>query len=323
MEFINQSHLEDILSFDIAIKNMYLKLADLEYEGKTDTEEYQNIFSLLENARKIEKDKFARIFINQDAYERMTKYFSKDNEKTDILRLLENQDYIEGIRLKNTLGFIAMQNNAFITEKDLQISPYKEELKEGLINRKYRDAYEAVISRNTIYIVSEDIKKMPDDELRKYFIYLKYFNIYISPADEFYFLENLGKINPPISMKFNKYKVPEYTEEEYENCCRDNLTHDIVDDITYLFEGDDELFRTYPYKLELCRILSFNKARLISLEDKSFIILIKKTIDNLISEVKEYQSSKKYGLRRLIDQMIIESLEILDTIEEKRKLELK
>ncbi|MDE6292222.1 MAG: hypothetical protein K2L98_00915, partial [Bacilli bacterium] len=153
MEFINQSHLEDILSFDIAIKNMYHKLADLEFEGKTDTEEYQNIFSLLENARKIEKDKFARIFINQDAYERLKKYFSKDEEKTDILRLLENQDYIEGVRLKNILGFIAMQNNAFITEEELQTSSYKEELKEALINRKFRDALEAVIARNTIYIV--------------------------------------------------------------------------------------------------------------------------------------------------------------------------
>ena len=323
MEQLTKSHLDDILEFEIAIKKMYIKLADLEFEEKTDTEEYQTIFSLLESARRIENSKFAKIIIDQSAYERMMGFFTKDNDKTDICQLLENQDYIEGIRLNNILSMIAMQNNAFINEDDLKYSPNWEELKEEIINRKYRDAYEATIARNTIFTVSDDIKKMPDDELKKYFIYLKYLNIYISPPNEYDFIKNAGRINPPININFNKYQVPEYTDEEYDSTNRDNLTNDIIDDLAYILGGDDIIFETYPYNLELQRMLSFNKARLITLQDRSFVILIKKTIERLISEDEEYQEAETEKLSKAIDQMFIESLEIIDKIEEKRKLELK
>ena len=323
MEHLTKEHLEDILDFEIDIKNMYLKLADLEYEEKTDTEEYQTIFSLLENARKIEKGKFAKIFIDQDAYERMNAFFTKDNDKIDISCLLEHQNYIECVRLNNILSIIAMQNNAFINEEELRYSSYWEELEEEIINRKYRDAYDSAITRNTLFIVSDDIKKMTDDDLRKYFIYLKYLNIYISPTNEYDFLKNAGKINPPINIKYNKYQVPEYSDEEYESCNRDNLTNDIIDDLIYILGGDDEIFETYPYNLELQRILSYNKARLITLKDRSFINLIKKTLDKIISEDEDYQAAETERLSQAINQMFIESLEILDKIEEKRKLELK
>ena len=323
MEQLTKRHLEDILEFEIAIKKMYLKLADLEYDGKTDSEEYQTIFSLLENARKIEEGKFANIYIDENAYERMKGFFTKDHNNTDILRLLENQDFIEGIRLNNIISIIAMQNNFFIKDEDLKHSSHKEELEEEVANRKYRDAYESAITRNTIFIVAEDIKKMTDDEVRKYFIYLKYLNIYISPSNEYDFLKNAGKVNPPLNIKHNKYQVPEYDDEEYDSCNRDNLTNVIVEDLVYILGGDDQIFGTYPYKLELQRMLSYNKARLITLQDKSFIILIKKTIDQLISEDEDYQKAETEELSKAIDQMFIESLEILDKIEEKRKLELK
>lgn len=323
MEQLNKNHLEDILNFEIAIKNMYIKLADLEYDEKTKTEEYQTIFSLLENARKIERGKFAKIYMDQDAYQKMKAFFMKDYEKTNILHLLKNQDFLESIRLNNITSLIAMQNNFFIDEEDLKNSPYREELTEGIINRKYENAYESAITKNTIFTVSKDINKMTDDELRKYFIYLKYLNIYISPSNEYDFIENPDSINHPINIDYNKYQVPEYTNEEYDSCNRDNLTNDIIDDLAYILEYDDELFEKYPYKLEIQRILSYNKARLITLQDKSFIDIVKKTINKLIRKDKEYQDYKKEQIRQSINQMFTESYELLDTIEEKKKLELK
>lgn len=323
MERIEESHLLDIQEFEIAIKNMYLKLANLEFEGKKDTEEYQNIFSLLESARRIEKNKFATIHFNENVYDYMKKYFSQDYDKTDILALLENQDFIEGIRSNNILALIAMQYNYFINDDELKHPVHGEELKEELINRKYRDAYDSCITRNSIFIIDYDTNKMPDDELRRYFIYLKYFNIYISPSYELSFINNGSNVTPPININHNKYQVPEYSDEEFDSCNRDNLINDITNDLEYILEGDDETFSSNPYRLDLYRILSLNKARLISLQDKSFISLTKKTIDSIIKEDEEYQGPEKERIRQSINQMFIDSLELLDIIEKKRKLELK
>ncbi len=317
MEIVTRKRLDDIVEFEIAIKKMYLKLADLEYEKKQDTEEYQNIFSLLENARKIEKKKFASIYIDETVYDQMLGYLTKDNARSDILSLLENQDFIEGIRLNNILSIIAMQNNAFISEEDFNFPINGADLKEEFINRQYRDAYESGITSNSIFVINQDIDKLPDDELRRYFIYLKYFNIYISPTYECSFI-NSGKILP-----HNKYQVPEYSDEEFDSCNRNNLINDIVDDMEYLLEGDDDTFATYPYRLDFYRILSLNKARLISLQDSSFITLVKKTIDQILSETDEYPNSNIDGIKKGIEQMFMESLELLNTMKEKHKLELK
>ena len=316
MEIVTRKRLDDIVEFEIAIKKMYLKLADLEYEKKQDTEEYQNIFSLLENARKIEKKKFASIYIDETVYDQMLGYLTKDNARSDILSLLENQDFIEGIRLNNILSIIAMQNNAFISEEDFNFPINGADLKEEFINRQYRDAYESGITSNSIFVINQDIDKLPDDELRRYFIYLKYFNIYISPTYECSFI-NSGKI------LHNKYQVPEYSDEEFDSCNRNNLINDIVDDMEYLLEGDDDTFATYPYRLDFYRILSLNKARLISLQDSSFITLVKKTIDQILSETDEYPNSNIDGIKKGIEQMFMESLELLNTMKEKHKLELK
>ncbi|MCX4364440.1 MAG: hypothetical protein OSJ70_01515 [Bacilli bacterium] len=322
MESVTRKRLDDIVEFEIAIKKMYLKLADLEYEKKQDTEEYQNIFSLLENARKIEKKKFASIYIDETVYDQMLGYLTKDNARSDILSLLENQDFIEGIRLNNILSIIAMQNNAFISEEDFNFPINGADLKEEFINRQYRDAYESGITSNSIFVINQDIDKLPDDELRRYFIYLKYFNIYISPTYECSFI-NSGKILPLINIQHNKYQVPEYSDEEFDSCNRNNLINDIVDDMEYLLEGDDDTFATYPYRLDFYRILSLNKARLISLQDSSFITLVKKTIDQILSETDEYPNSNIDGIKKGIEQMFMESLELLNTMKEKHKLELK
>lgn len=323
MEQITKDHLDDILEFERAIKKMYLKLADLEFEEKKESEEYQSFLELLESVERIEKKKFSNIYIDANAYDRMLAYFTKDNEKTDILNLIENQDYIEGIRLNNILSIIALQNNAFLTEEDLNSPLYGETLKEEFISRKYRDAYEECISRNSIFTIDNDIKKMPDGESKKYFIYLKYFNIYISPTYEIAFLKSSGNVLPAININHNKNQVPEYSNEEFDSCNRENLSNNIIEDLEYLLEGDDELFKYSPERLELARILSLNKARLITLQDRSFIITIKKTFDNIISEDDEYQEREKDGIRKSIEQMFTESLELIDMIEEKRKLELK
>ncbi len=322
MESVTRKRLDDIVEFEIAIKKMYLRLADLEYEKKQDTEEYKNIFSLLESAKKIEKKKFASIYIDETVYDQMLGYLTKDNARSDILSLLENQDFIEGIRLNNILSMIAMQNNAFISEEDFNSPINGAELKEEFVNRQYRDTYESSISSNSIFVINQDIDKLPDDELRRYFIYLKYFNIYISPTYECSFITR-GKILPPINMQHNKYQVPEYSNEEFDCCNRNNLINDIVDDIKYLLDGDDDTFATYPYRLDFYRILSLNKARLISLQDSSFINIVKKSIDQIINESEESPDFKTDRIKEGIEQMFIESLELLNTIKEKHKLELK
>ncbi|MDE5630614.1 MAG: hypothetical protein K2I70_03340, partial [Bacilli bacterium] len=196
-------------------------------------------------------------------------------------------------------------------------------LEEEFINLKYLNSYDYGVIRNTLFILSEEIKKMPDNELRKYFIYLKYLNVFIYPQIEIFFINNGCSIKSPININKNRYQVHEYTEEEYERCNRDNLIDNIINDIEYLLEGNDEDWKKYPYRLDFYRILALNKARLISVQDKSFINLIKMTTDYLIQDEEEYRVPEKEEIRLKINQMFIESLELLDTIENKRKLELK
>ncbi|MDE5630384.1 MAG: hypothetical protein K2I70_02175, partial [Bacilli bacterium] len=124
MKKLNESQLEDILDFENAIKKMYIRLADLEFNEKTDTDEYKIIIELLESARRIEKNKLDNIGIDEKTYDFILKFFTKDNDKTDIRYLLENQDFIEGIRLNNILNLIAMKNKAFIKEEDLKSPRY-------------------------------------------------------------------------------------------------------------------------------------------------------------------------------------------------------
>lgn len=323
MPCISDVQLDDIIDFEIAIKKLYLKLANLEYESKLGTDEYHNIFSLLASAKRIEEGKFQKLNIDKFSYNRLYFYLTLDIDNADLLNLLENLDNIERIRLNNILGAIHIQNNGFITDEELASLKYGEKVREALAHRQYQDLYEKCIQANAIYVLNEDLGKMTDAEIRKYFIYLKYFNIYIDPAYESNFINNGGTVRPLININHIKYQAPDCSQEEYDNYNYINLTNEIMLDILCLFEDDLEDLKSRENRFILYNIIPLIKARLISLQDKAFISHIRKNVNQIINKYLGLQGEEKQELRNIIDEMFADSYEILLKIEEKRKLELK
>lgn len=323
MDLVDKKKLINIEEFAIAIKNMYLKLAELEYNNQLNSQEYQMILELLQAAKRIEDNKFKSLYINADNVVAIKRYLERMGNYTDILTILDNQDYIEDLRLGNIMCIIIEENNGFLSREDLLDPIHGKELQDELADQQFLNTYNNVVAANTIFTNNLDGKSMPDDELRKYFIYLKYLNIYINPSYERSFIENPLIINCPIDINQMQYKVTDYTKEEFDCCVRNSLAEVITDDLTYLLSGDDKDFKKGENRLDLYRLLSLNKARLITLRDSSFITLMDKTINQIIEEDEEYQSPKKKGIRKMINDMFVESYKLLTSLEEKKKLELK
>lgn len=323
MDLVDKKKLINIEEFAIAIKNMYLKLAELEYNNQLDSQEYQMILELLQAAKRIEENKFKSLYINADNVVAIKRYLERMGNYTDILTILDNQDYIEGLRLGNIMCIIIEENNGFTSREDFLDPIHGKELQDELADQQFLNTYNNVVAANTIFTNNLDGKSMPDDELRKYFIYLKYLNIYINPTYERMFIENPSTINHSIDINLMRYKVFDYTEEEFDCCVRNSLAEVITDDLTYLLSGDDSDFKKGENRLDLYRLLSLNKARLITLRDSSFITLMDKTINQIIEEDEEYQSPKKKKVRQMINDMFTESYKLLSSLEEKKKLELK
>ncbi len=323
MKNLDRKKLEDLEGFELAIKKMYLQLADLEYEGEQHSEKYKKIVNLLLAAKDIERKKFANLGLNEETYPEALHYFTRNQQFFDVAILLETQDYVEAIRLNNLLSKDIVENDCFFSEEELNDPIYGESAQETLADRQYFDSYQNALDFNIIYVINRAIPQMPDEELKKYFIYLKHFNIYINPHYEAFFIEKLGTQYPPLNINTRKYEVPKYTLEDYDSCNRNNLTNEIVDDIDYLFESADKDIQKGPERLDFYRLLSINKARLISLQDRSFITIIEKTYNQMLEEKKEYQSPKKQFIRQMIMQMFADSYELLDSIQERKKLELK
>lgn len=323
MEAVNRNKLNDLVEFSKSIISMYLRLANLEIEGKMHTDEYTDIVKLIPAAKRIERKKLEDLRVCDDNYEQIISYILNWASNFDIAKLLDTQEYVEFKRVNNLLAAYSNEYDCFLTEDELNDPIYGGEYLEALMDRKYLDSYENALDVNIIFMLDYEASKLTDEELRRFFIYLKYFNIYINPGYESLFAERLGALSAPININIRKYEVPRYSDEDYDICTRNNLTNDLVDDLTYLLELNDEYIKGKYERLDFYRELNVGIARLISLQDKSFITLMEKTISKIIEDEEEYQKDDKKLIRDSIAKMFADSYTILDMIESKKKLELK
>lgn len=323
MKTLDKNKLKNLEEFSKSIISMYVKLANFEIEGKMHTDEYMEIIKLIPTVKRIERKKIEDLHISDSNYEELITHIINHMYSFDIAKLLDTQENVEYKRINNLLAAYSCECDCFLTDEELNNPRYGEEYKNALIDRKYLDSYQNALDVNIIFMLQYDIDKLTDEELKNYFIYLKYFNIYVNPDYEAFFAERLGKLHKPININSRRYEVPDYSEEDYDMCNRDNLTTELVDDIIYLLKLDDEYIKEKYERLDFARELSVCVARLISLQDKDFIVLIEKTISKLIDDNPEYQNDDNEEIRQHIAKMFADSYVVLDDIQKKKLLELK
>lgn len=315
--------LDNIIEFEVSIKNLYRTLADLEIEGKIDTEDYQNAFSLLDYTCKRETCKIDDLSLSEENILEFKNYLTQDQDEFDVAYILDSQDHLENIRLNNVLTRLINNENGFTTEESLSDPVYGSELKEALADFQFKEFFESTLDFNMIYMLNHDLESITDEELRRFFIYLKYFNIYINPTYERDYISHKGHLSNLIDLHLFRYQVPGYTDEEFECYTRNALTMQIMGDIEFLLEYKDETFLKHPYNLDIKRMITINKARLVSLADISFIDLIKATYDLIIADDDETEEKDTKLVRAEIARMFKESYEILIGIKRDKELKLK
>lgn len=175
-----------------------------------------------------------------------------------------------------------------------------------LNNLRYADAFLNNVTFNFIAMIQKYINEIDDGRIRNYLIYLKYALISTSPTYEKAFLELKGQILPTININNNFPTIEGFTDKSIDDLNRYNLKTAFKSDLVQAFCIDNDIIDDYSEKKLLYRILSLNKARLISLRDDEYIKEIEKEIEEIRPTNPEYSR-----VNTLVDEMFKDAHELV------------
>lgn len=303
------------IKLSTAIKKMYLKIITLEQQNLKESDEYKNLIDLLPTAVRIENSIINEIFFTKDNYEEIKEIIDENIEQIQINMLNGNCQELENLRRSNKLDEILLSYNNFFELH--QTNSYIEAIKmleyeEQLSNFKYVNEFLNRLTINHIAIIERWISKIDDKKLLNYLIALKYQTICITPKYENIFVFFNCKTHPPININQGLLEIDSMTIDIIRELNEYNLRNGFKEDLMELLCLNNNIIDDEYNQQLLYRLLTLNEARLISLNDISFIQSIYNEIIGLYPDNEEYSK-----IIELIDKMFDDAIEY---IKEKNKL---
>lgn len=296
------------IEFSSSIKNMYLNIIKHEQEGVFD-QEYDNLIYLIPAALEIEKKIIADLNINYSNWREIKTVIDCPDDY--LKKIVEEQsNSFEILRRSNILDNILLyQYNNFFSESEptnifelISNTNYRDELN----NLKYADIFLRNVTFNFIAMIQKYINEVDDEEVRNYLIYLKYALICTTPNYETSFFELKGQTLPTININVDYPDIEGFNDKAIDDLNRYNLKEAFESDLVQAFCIDNNIIDNISEKKLLYRILSLNKARLISLRDDEYIKEIEKSIDEIRPINPEYSR-----VNALVDEMFKDAHELV------------
>lgn len=276
-----------------AITNMYLKI--IKYEQHNDVnEEYKAIIELMPTALRLEKDIFHEIGINKDNYKLLERRFNiSDEDVTDA----NDGDEVKLSMLRKHNYFTSMLNFQYGLASSA--------------NEIYSELYHSQITVNFIKMLERYCNEIDDEDVKNFLIYIKYLLISTVPIYESdYFL--LGqKTLPTRDILATFPPIHGYTEETIHYHVVESLKKHLSDEIQIIAEINNMILPYY--KRAIYKNLALNKARLISLNKKDFILSMQDEINKHLRRNDFYSD-----INVLIDDMFEDALTLVNETKEKR-----
>lgn len=262
------------ISFTETIRNMYLKLIELEQQDLKDSEEYKTIVYLLPEALKIENRIINDIPLTKDNYQEIKDIIDSNIDQIIIDILNETSNKIEVVRRSNRLDILLLEYNNFfeLTPTNNLMEAIKMlEYQDELTNYKYANEYLEKLSVNHIAMIERMIQHTDDKKIRNFLISLKYRTICITPAYESNFAFFKCRVLPTININLSITPLDNLKEEVIRELNEFNLRNSFKADLLNILYLDNDSIKEPDNIKQLYRILTLNKARLISLDSTSFV----------------------------------------------------
>lgn len=289
-----------------SVVEIYLKI--IEYEQLNNLgKEYENLRQLLPYSVNLEKRLFNEIGINKNNHRYVENELQISRNEMDLivsglhynLNLLRATSLYQQARIFDHHCFI--EERASFSIWDIKDS---EEDKEKLQKLIYEKDYTNQLIINYIQMINKYISEVDDEFAKNYLTYLKYMTISTTPQYETAYLDFRMNDLPTVDLVKTFPNTSGYDQQTIDNLARNKLKNDIVNELSFLLEMNNFI---YPYnKRTVYRTLALNKARLISLKDKSFIDVVGKEISDLLKQ-DEYFSI----INKLIGDMFFDAYEII------------
>lgn len=280
--------MDEWLNFARTIKNMYFRLADLEINNQTETQEYKDIVSLLSDAKRYEDKRIKDLKLNKENFVNRRTYLTRYVDKAGLETATIPVDYLEYLRINNILEDMDLEYEFTKVENiEPSILGFITALSQEDTRKSdlYSDKFINICLRNNLAILNADLPKVTNKDVREYLIRFKYALIYTTPKYEELFIFMHGKILEPVKMSPLSFPVDSYPQEQVKSINYYNLKNEALSSIFSILNINDLTFYVRNDTVILSvRSLIYVKAILISLFDKAFIDEIKEEVDKKISE---------------------------------------
>ncbi len=280
--------------------NIYKNLAKLKMEGKENTDEYNLLLSLLEDASKAEKGKIDKIKFDTNTkiniYNSISSHI-KNNGDLDNCDLLTKNDAIVCARIFNiteALDFIPIISQELSSSNDsLADSIAALMLREKQKAVRFDHFFQTYVSFNFIYIINLAIDNTDDKNIKDYLIKLLFSSIYINPTYENYFKKANAIFKPiNISEYLNEVVDKDYKKEEVMQEILYNLIDISIEELeAELNKKDEDLNDSLNCYIHI-KNLSHVFGKLISLMDESIVNKVEEKIKDIISQ-KETDANER------------------------------
>lgn len=223
MERLLKKQIDDLLEYSLALKNMFVKLAQSESfpdeMENEDKKEINNILYIMNDALRIEERKVSQIQIYSSDLEAIEGYLLKFHEYTSYEDFAFVDNKLERLRVYNKLF------HKYLEEKKEERTLSKREL--------LTDSFSRVIDSNFVYILNEHAK---NPEVANLYGFLKYGKIFISPTYDAEYFPNrfVANIKP-----INYYPIlnGEYLPSELTKFALDEIKEEFNSTIETLYNG--------------------------------------------------------------------------------------
>lgn len=255
MNKIDLEKLNDIIKFNESLEKIYETLAQLEIDGKTDTQEYQDNISYAKLVVEVIKKKLKSLTATPEEiidFEKTIGKLNRLNENNhdilvDILELSTNNKMR---RLCMQIYYYSLKNGSYIIEDEYVDESFDKEIIDEYIDESFMHEDEIeylkdkLIANTFMDYLLDAIKEEKDLEIKNELIKIKYRVIYLYEHLEAIFLnDQINFTKTPIIQELFNLKVEE-NDCDLEEIYIDPVDETIKAELKYLSELNEDYYNS-------------------------------------------------------------------------------
>lgn len=205
----------------MSLYKLYMKIAELEINDQKNSQEYNMLLDLLDDARRFETQKINNISMTKDNINRLYYEIAHEREsskeKVSIANCFKIPHHSSLMRIANILDQFNIETYEDDEDDDLEFIDIFDVVDQSEKERDHKmmileNFYSTHSVINYLYVSSLALQYTKEKRVRKFIIYTIYYTIFLYPTYEDYFITT-KKIMPPITMSDYSYEVEDLDDK--------------------------------------------------------------------------------------------------------------